>query len=85
MQWDHWVPDIYSVEIFIIVILMFPVLNLTHMLDILDKFSMGVTVSNQCKHIVVSFEFFLTKCRSIMFGIFYLLGGSNTTDVLTPF
>jgi hypothetical protein len=34
---------IYSVEIFIIVILMYPVLNLTHILNILDKFSMGVT------------------------------------------
>jgi hypothetical protein len=29
---------------FIIVILMYPVLNLTHILNILDKFSMGVTV-----------------------------------------
>jgi hypothetical protein len=34
---------IYSVENFIIVILMYPVLNLTHILNILDKFSMGVT------------------------------------------
>jgi hypothetical protein len=31
-------------EIVIIVILMYPVLNLTHMLNIPEKFSMGVTI-----------------------------------------
>jgi len=31
-------------KIVIIVILMYPVLNLTHMLNILDKFRMGVTI-----------------------------------------
>jgi hypothetical protein len=29
-----------------VVILMYPVLNLTHMLNILDKFSVGVTIHN---------------------------------------
>ena len=39
---------IYLVNIFIIVILMYPVINLTHMLNILDMFSLGVTILKIC-------------------------------------